>query len=90
MEVLDETDGVLAVSEPLKGDGIRLPVSWQSGTDWKPSKDQSVRLKVRSAKYVLYAFEVGEWRLRTWISIGHNDTPDIVLRAGIRTRGVSE
>ncbi|MCA9092081.1 MAG: hypothetical protein KDA68_01235 [Planctomycetaceae bacterium] len=60
VEVLDETEGVLAASEPLKGDGIRLPVSWQSGTDWKPSKDQSVRLRVRLAKCALYAFEVSE------------------------------
>jgi len=60
VEVLDKTDKVMAASEPIRGDGVRVSVNWQSGTDWIPSKDQSVRLRVRLAKCALYAFEVGE------------------------------
>jgi len=58
--VLDETDGVMAASEPITGDRVRVFVNWRNRTDWKPCKDQSVRLKVRLAKYALYEFEVGE------------------------------
>jgi hypothetical protein len=59
VEVLDQSNKVITASEPITGDGVRLPVKWKNAADLKPVQEQSVRLKIRLKRCALYAFEVG-------------------------------
>lgn len=59
VELVDSNDAVIAGSEPLSGDGVRLPIAWRNAEAVQPAVGTVVRLRIRLEKCSLYAFEIG-------------------------------
>ncbi len=55
VELVDEAGKSLAVSTPVTGDGVRLPVAWKGGANMTRAAGRKVRLKVRLRNASLYA-----------------------------------
>jgi hypothetical protein len=55
VELLDEGGQVLAASEPVTGDGVRLPVRWKAGADPARLGGRPVRVRIRLRSASLYA-----------------------------------
>jgi len=56
VEVLDETGDAIAVSQPLVGDGVRLPVRWKQDFEPRSLESQPVRLRMVLNGTSLYSF----------------------------------
>lgn len=59
VEVLDENQTLLAESETVVGNGVRLPVRWKALENLKAWTGQTVRFKFRLRHASLFAFEIG-------------------------------
>ena len=56
VEIIDESEQVIAISEPVVGDGLSLRVSWKEGTDISKLSGQTARLKIHLKEADLYSF----------------------------------
>lgn len=57
VEILNAAGQTVATSEPVRGDGVHLPVAWKSPETVAALAGQSVQLKIRLRKASLFAFE---------------------------------
>jgi len=60
VEVLDGEGNVLAASEPIHDDGVRLTPTWRDGADLAQLIGQPVRLRFTLDMAKLYAFQVAD------------------------------
>jgi hypothetical protein len=56
VEILDESGESIAVSQPVTGDSVSLPVSWKKDINLNSLVNRTVRLKIHLKNASLYAF----------------------------------
>ena len=59
VELINSEGRTTATSEPVQGDGVRLPVRWKAADDLRSLAGQMVQLKFRLTDASLFAFEFG-------------------------------
>ena len=59
LQVLDDSGGAIAESEPIKGDHPRYPVQWKSG-DLSASVNRPVQLRIKANNAALYSYWFAE------------------------------
>ena len=56
VQLLDHSGDVIADSQPISGDEVRLPVRWKTPVDLKSLSQGAVQLKIHLKDASLYAF----------------------------------